>query len=223
MKLLLVEDDSKLADHLATSLKEQGFCVSVVSTARDLTEYLNVSVEVDLVVLDRLLGRIDTKVFFARIKSRWPHAPVLVLSAISTPNERIDLINLGADDYLGKPFSTGELIARIRALVRRTAAVNTNYRQVGNLIVDLMKRSVSVGERSEMLPAKEFLLLRALSNESGRIWSRNELLDYVWGQTSDVNTNVVEATVTNIRKKLQDLGSSTTIKNMRNSGYWIEA
>lgn len=223
MKLLLIEDDSKLSDHLATSLKEHGFFVTIIPTAKALSDCLMDPIQADFIVLDRLLGSVDTKSFFSRVKSKWPHAPILVLSAISTPNEKIDLINLGADDYLGKPFSTGELIARIRALIRRTTSTNTNYHLVGNLIVDLMKRSISVGERAETLSAKEFLLLRALSNESGRIWSKNDLLDYVWGQASDVNTNVVEATVTNVRKKLQDLGSSITIKNMRNSGYWIEA
>jgi DNA-binding response OmpR family regulator len=223
MKLLLIEDDFKVADHLATSLKEQGFLVTNISTASALTECLKDSVQADFIILDRLLGNIDTKSFFHRIKSKWPHAPILVLSAISTPNEKIDLINMGADDYLGKPFSTGELIARLRALIRRTIATSSNYHQVGNLIVDLMKRSISVGAHAETLSAKEFLLLRALSNEPGRIWSKNDLLDYVWGQAADVNTNVVEATVTNIRKKLQDLGSNMTIKNMRNSGYWIEA
>jgi two-component system OmpR family response regulator len=226
MKLFLIEDDARLAEHLAKNLNEHGFLVTHISNSTALTEVLKSAVQAEFIILDRLLGSVDTKAIFSRIKSKWPNAPILVLSAISTPNEKTDLINMGADDYLGKPFSAGELIARVRALVRRSINSNvtaSNYLQLGNLIVDLMKRTISVGDSAEILSSKEFLLFRALSQETGRIWSKNDLIDYVWGQSADINTNVVEATVTNVRKKLQELGSNVKIKNMRNSGYWLEA
>ena len=106
MKLLLVEDDTKLADHLIANLREHGFFVTHVADQQSLLEILEVPSRIDGVILDRLLAGFDSKALLPRIRERWPQAPVLVLSAISTPNERTDLLNLGADDYLSKPFST---------------------------------------------------------------------------------------------------------------------
>jgi DNA-binding response OmpR family regulator len=222
MKLLLVEDDARLAEHLSESFKNHGFVVDHVSNQEDLDSAIAVKNQVDFVILDRLLGAHDSKDSLPKIRKRWPATPVLILSAISTPNERTDLINLGADDYLGKPFSTQELIARVRALLRRNSVPAGVYLQIGNLIIDSVKRIISVGSSVETLPAKEFLLLKTLAQESGRVWSRNELLDYVWGLNVDVETNVVEATIANLRKKLGDIHAQISIKNMRNAGYWIE-
>lgn len=222
MKLLLIEDDLKLADHLTSNLREHGFFTLHAADKAGLEENLARSARIDFVLLDRLLGTTDSKHYMARIRKKWPAAPVLVLSAVSTPNERTELINMGADDYMGKPFSMQELVARIKALLRRTSVPIGTFSQVGDLVIDMMKRTVSVGGRTETLPAKEFLLLRTLMDEAGRVWSKNELLDYVWGQAADVETNVVEATIASVRRKIEDLGSKALIKNMRNVGYWIE-
>jgi DNA-binding response OmpR family regulator len=222
MKVLLIEDDIRLAGYLIASLNEHGFIVSHIASADDLVQSLTESHPADVILLDRLLGGFDSKQDLPRVREKWPHASILILSAISTPNERTELLNMGADDYLGKPFSTSELIARIRASLRRTTAPAGNYVQLGNLVVDLIQRSISVDGHAELLPSKEFQLLRTLIQKPGRIWSKNELLDYVWGQAPDVGTNVVEATVANLRKKLQELYARVNIKNMRNSGYWIE-
>lgn len=222
MKLLLVEDDTKLAEHLVTNLREHGFFVTHVPDQMGLEAFLGNPSRIDIVVLDRLLGTFDSKMLLPKIRERWPQAPILVLSAISTPNERTDLLNLGADDYLSKPFSTQELVARIRATLRRTSAPASTYISIGNMIVDSVKRIVSVGDKHTTLPTKEFLLLRTLTQEAGRVWSKNELLDYVWGHASNVETNVVEATIANLRKKLSEVGAGVSIRNMRNAGYWIE-
>ena len=222
MKLLLVEDDSRLADHLKIGLRDQGFNIDHATCKEDLDQSLKYSDKIDFILMDRLLGAFDSKIMLPQIRKKWPTVPILILSAISTPNERAELINLGADDYLGKPFGTAELLARIRALIRRTSTPVGGYHQLGNLIIDSIKRIISVGEVSESIPAKEFLLLRALSQDTGKVWSKNDLLDYVWGQASEVDTNVVEATMANVRKKLTDIGATITIKNMRNTGYWIE-
>ncbi len=221
VKLLLIEDDLKLIEHLGESLRDQGFLVSPVSNRDELAEVIAAPLKVDFVVMDRLLGTVDTKPFMPELRRKWPDVPIVVLSAISTPNERTELLNLGADDYIGKPFSTQELVARIRALMRRTSAPVGNYVQVGNLILDSMKRIVSVGEKSAQLPTREFSLLRTLALDPSRIWSKDELLDYVWGQTADVDTNVVESTIANVRKRLSDLGADVSIRNLRNAGYWI--
>lgn len=221
MKLLLVEDDTKLAEHLCESLKDHGFLVTHIASQSELNEALQAPLKIDFILLDRLLGTFDTKNQIPAIRKKWPAVPLIVLSAISTPNERTDLLDLGVDDYVGKPFATHELVARVRALLRRSSVPVGNYLRVGNLIIDSIKHVVSVGDKAEMLPTREFALLRTLAQDPSRIWSKDELLDYVWGQSSSVDTNVVESTVTNVRKKLHDLGANAVIRNMRNAGYWI--
>lgn len=220
MRILLVEDDQKMTAHLEENFREQGFITTSLSSAEEVTEVLKSPLQVDVILMDRLLGPIDTKVFVPLVRKKWPQTPIIVLSAISTPNERTDLINLGADDYIGKPFSMQELIARIRASLRRSAPPG-NFLQVGNLIIDSVKHIIFVGDKSENLPAKEFGLLRTLALDTARVWSKDELLDYVWGQINEVETNVVESTIANVRRKLEGLGANVMIKNMRNMGYWI--
>ncbi len=223
MKLVLLEDDQKLAQLLIQSLKDIGFNTEHCVNLDEFKEVLKKNTKIDFFILDRLVGPEDTKSIMADLRKDRPLTPIIVLSAISTPNEKTDLLNLGVDDYIGKPFSTQELIARMRALLRRMSVPPQNYIQVGNLIIDSTKRIISVENRTELLPAKEFLLLHTLSQQTGRVWNKNDLLDYIWGQTIDVETNVVEATIANIRKKLNDLGAKASIKNARNMGYWIEA
>jgi len=222
MKLLLLEDDQKLAHLLERPLKTLGLSPEHVTTVEDFESALKSSAKIDFIIMDRLIGKDDSKTLVTEVRRSHPQVPILVLSAISTSNEKSDLLNLGADDYLGKPFSTQELLARVKALLRRTTAPAPHYIQIGNLIIDSFKRLIAVEERSELLPAKEFLLLLTLCQQKGRIWNKYDLLDYVWGHSTEIETNVVEATITNIRKKLAQLGSNATIKNARNVGYWIE-
>lgn len=220
---LLIEDDLRLGEHLQSTLRGEGLAIQWVSTVRGIEETLQNEERFDVIILDRLIGEVDTKDWLPRMKAAWPSAMVLVLSAINTPSERTELINGGADDYVGKPFSTEEVLARVRALGRRRGAPASQYLKLGNTVVDQIKRLVSVNDASVQLPAKEFLLLRALVREPGRVWSKDMLLDTVWGSSLETETNVVEATVTHLRKRLTDLGSELRIRNMRNAGYWIEA
>jgi DNA-binding response OmpR family regulator len=130
-------------------------------------------------------------------------------------------LQLGADDYMGKPFLSQELIARVRALVRRSSSPE-KYRQLGSTILNISQRSLSFEDRSELLPAKEFLVLKLLTDDIGKVFSRVEILESVWGSSSEVETNVVESVITSLRRRLANLGSKVEIKNMRNAGYWIE-
>lgn len=220
---MLIEDDPRLAEYLTLSLRDRGFEVSHVPDAEHLKLKLAAPESTDVVILDRLLGSYDTKNSLLEIRGKWPKAPVLVLSAISTPNERTDLLNQGADDYLSKPFATQELVARLQALMRRTSGYTPDCTQVGDLTINAVKRTMNTARASENLTAKEFLVLKTLAQHPGRVWSRADLLDSVWGISPLVDTNVVEATVTNLRKKIGEIGSNTSIKNARNAGYWIEA
>jgi DNA-binding response OmpR family regulator len=179
-------------------------------------------VEPQVIILDRLLGPQDSKTKMVSLKKRWPTAAILVISAINTPVERAELLNLGADDYLGKPFLSQELLARVHAILRRATAGQGNYRKIGDLVLDIPRRILSFGDVYESMPTKEFMLIKLLSEDAGRVFSRNELLDTVWGNALEVETNVVEATIANLRKRILQLGSKVQIKNMRSVGYFLE-
>lgn len=223
MKLVMLEDDRRLAGQVAPDLRRQGFHVVLLETAAELRELIESAPMVDFFLLDRLIGSFDSKELLPLVRKRWPSTPILVLSAISTPQERTEVLNLGADDYLGKPFSTSELQARIRALVRRMKSAPSNYLAVGGMIIDVGARTISCHERHLALPEKEFLLLRTLAQEEGRVWNKSDLLDYVWGVESTTETNVVEVTVANLRKRLAQVGANVSIRNLRNAGYWLES
>ena len=221
-KVLVVEDDQRLSEHICRAMQSEGIAASTAKSFEELDAFLGSRDEFSSVILDRLLGPFDSKERLKAIKQKWPSASVIVLSAINTPLERTELINMGADDYIGKPFLTQELIARLHATSRRSAGAQEAYRIVGNLVLDLTKREISVDGVSELLPAKEFLILKVFTDDPGRVISRSELLESVWGSSSIAETNVVEATISNVRRRLSDLKANVSIKNMRNAGYWIE-
>ncbi|MBX3020221.1 MAG: response regulator transcription factor [Bdellovibrionales bacterium] len=221
-RILVVEDDSRLGEHVCGLVQSAGFVPRLVSRMSELDLCFVEKPTLHAIILDRLVGGQDTKARVADLKKRWPLTPILVLSAINTPLERAELLNLGADDYLGKPFLSQELLARVRALTRRFHGVQTNYREIGDLILDIPKRLLIFGDKQDQLPAKEFLLIKILSDEIARVISKNELLDVVWGGGLDVETNVVEATVANLRRRMAGLGATVEIRNSRNIGYWIE-
>ncbi len=221
-RVFLVEDDQKLGAFLLEAFKAEGFVVSWASHAAQLGQALESDELFHLIVLDRLVGNIDTKHELGKIKRKWPESPVLVLSAVNTPNERAELINLGADDYVGKPFSLQQLVARSKALLRRPASPELQNIHLGNTVVDVLRRTVNVGEAAISLPPKEFLLLKALCSPQGRVFRKDDLLDMVWGVSPLTETNVVESTIAHLRRNLEAIGSSLKIRNMRNAGYWIE-
>ncbi|MBL7664323.1 MAG: response regulator transcription factor [Bacteriovoracaceae bacterium] len=219
-QILVLEDDQKLGQLLSKYLKDKGFDVTLTSNREDFEGKL--SNENKLIILDRLIGESDSKDHLLKIKKKVPTSAIMILSAINTPNEKAELLNMGADDYLGKPFSVQELTARINALLRRSEQSIPSFRKFGNTVVDYSRRTITVDASTERLPAKEFLVLSTLLNEYGRVWNKSDLLDTVWGDNLEVETNVVEVTITNLRRKLSNINSSLQVRNMRNAGYWIE-
>lgn len=220
--ILVVEDDERLGQHTCGLVESASYHPQLVSKVSELDELILGRQNFQLIILDRLMGGLDTKIRVPALKKRWPAAPILVLSAINTPLERAELLNLGVDDYLGKPFLSQELLARVRALTRRFEGLQSNYREIGDMVLDLPKRILMRNDSRDQLPAKEFLLLKLLSDDVGRVLSKNELLDNVWGGALDIETNVVESTVTNLRKRIVNLEGKIKIRNSRNVGYWLE-
>lgn len=222
-RILIVEDDEKLANHLKSLVQGMGVPSVSAANVEEFEACLQDKNSFDVVVLDRMLGGFDTKARVAHLRKKWPLTSILVLSAINTPLERAELLNLGADDYLGKPFLSQELAARIRALMRRIRVEPSAYREIGDLVLDLPKRILMKGEQQQSLPAKEFLLLKFLSDEPGRVLSRNDLLEMIWSGAMDIETNVVEATAANLRRRIEGFGSGVQLRNSRNVGYWLES
>jgi DNA-binding response OmpR family regulator len=142
----------------------------------------------------------------------------MILSAIGTSSEKAALLDLGADDYLAKPFAGDELVARVRVLLRR----NNPELKFGNLVLNSETRTMRVDEHETALQNKEYLLLRTLMQSPGKVFNKAYLYKKVWEMSEDVESNVVETTVNKLRRRLKDAGTSVQIKNVRNTGYWIE-
>ena len=223
MKILLVEDDSEISQFVCQYLNTKGVATTTAMNRSDIEAVLRTQEPFNCIILDRLIENVDTKTLLPQFKKAWPNIPIIILSAISSPEEKTELLNMGADDYLGKPFSAGELLARIQARSRNIAPQSEQFLKLGNTIVDVIKRKVLINEQSIVLPSKEFLLLQILIKEPGAVWSKTDLLDNIWGTYLKSESNVVETTIMNLRKKLSEMDSNINIKNSRNSGYWIEA
>ncbi len=221
-KVLLLEDDIKLSKSLLKLFHLEGIHVTHIDNLEDLESQVSQPEEFDVVILDRLVHGFDSKIYVEKLRKKSPRTSILILSAVNTPGERTELINLGADDYVGKPFSSSELLARIKSLSRKYAHAVSDFTVIGNTTVDYMRRLVSVDAKHELLPAKEFLLFKALGSQNGKVCTRTHLLESVWGYDFQAETNVVESTIANLRKKLTGIGSTIKIKNSRNTGYWLE-
>ncbi len=224
MKILLAEDEQKVALFLIGALRSAHHEVTHVTTSPEIIVALETETY-DLAVLDRMLRGHDSLRHLPEVRRRWPELPILVLSALNSPEERVLALDQGADDYLGKPYSLAELLARIRAITRRVRPQmesGTPVLQVGDLTIDALSQSVSVGGKRVDLTHKEFQVLIQLSRSPGQVLNKYVLLDRVWDTQIELESNVVESTVRNLRRKLESAGAEIEIKNRRNSGYWLE-
>ena len=215
MKILVVEDNRKLARFLYRALSEEGHVVDVVGDGETAVEQVGM-VDYDLVVLDWMLPEMDGLSVCRTLRSRGARLPILMLTARAEVNERITGLDAGADDYLPKPFDLGELLARVRALHRRSESAGVVLR-LGPLVVDRSQRRVTLEGHELSLTPREFGLLAHLVGESGRIVPRSELLSKVWDSSSDPGSNVVDVHVRNLRDKLGRW--SGLIETVRGLGY----
>ncbi len=227
MTIIVVEDEARVLTFLTEALRKEGHTVYPCATYSVATECLGtVGAAVDLVIMDRLLDRIDAISLIPQVREKCPQAKILVLSTITDPAQKAAALDLGADDYLGKPFQLIELSARIRSLARRPAdggaAVKSVF-SVGDLRLNALEHKVTVDSRSIDLSNKEYSVLMTLMQHPGRVYNKFQLLDRVWDTQFDVESNVVEVTVKNLRRKLEAAGSKSEILSRRNIGYWVEA
>jgi len=218
MRLLLVEDNERLAGFVASNLRSAGFLVDVVGEADDATAAL-ASTRFDACILDLGLPDRDGSEVLRELRNRRDQTPVLVLTARDDLDSRVAGLNLGADDYLVKPFDIEELVARIKALLRRPGAALGVILRLGNLAFDTIGRSVEVAGTPVALTRLELALLEELMRRAGRVVSRSYLEGGVYGSDEEFTANSLEAIVSRLRRKLKASGAELEIHNIRGVGY----
>lgn len=221
MRLLIVEDERKTGDYLRQGLSEAGFVVDHVTNGSDGL-HLALSEPYDLIILDIMLPGLNGFEFLEAIRKVGQSTQVIFLSARDLVEDRVKGLELGADDYLVKPFSFSELLARVRTLLRRGKTIDHTLVEVADLQVDLLKRRVTrAGQRIE-LTAKEFALLELLLRRKSEVLPRSLIASQVWDMNFDSDTNVVEVAIRRLRSKIDDVSDVKLIRTVRGMGYVLE-
>lgn len=218
MKVLVVEDEGQIAGFIRKGLEEQGFLVECSLDGNEGYRLASTQ-QYDAIVLDIMLPGRDGLSILQNLRKQRNPVPVLLLTARTELDERVEGLNLGADDYLTKPFYVEELVARLRALLRRGAGERLTVLQSGDLSVDLVTREVKRGEAPVHLTAREFNLLEYLMRSPGRVLTRTQILEHVWGYNFDPSTNLIDVHIQRLRKKLSPDGKDPFIETVRGVGY----
>ena len=221
MKILIVEDEQKTGDYLKQGLSEAGFTVDLMRDGLDgLHQAL--SEDYDLLILDVMLPGLDGWQVLRQVRQEGKQMPVLFLTARDQIKDRVKGLELGADDYLVKPFAFSELLARVRTLLRRGKSKEPERLQVADLELDLVRRRVTrAGKRIE-LTAKEFALLELLLRRQGEVLPRSLIASQVWDMNFDSDTNVIEVAIRRLRAKIDDNYEPKLIQTLRGMGYVLE-
>jgi DNA-binding response OmpR family regulator len=222
MRVLVVEDCQPLADLVAEGLSDQGIAVDVAYDGTEAAAKLGVS-SYDVVVLDRTLPGVPGDTLCRMIGGSDGRAMVLMLSGAASPEERVDGLALGADDYLVKPFSFEVLLARLRAVSRRGAIAQPPVFRVADLSVDPSAREVTRGGRRIALTRTEYGLLELLTKRAGSVVTRDNLIESVWGFNSEVRSNTLDAFIRLLRDKVDTEGETKLIQTVRGVGYCLRA
>jgi len=217
-RILLIDDERRILNFVSRGLRSEGFEVDVAETGLEGLKRA-VSERYDLIVLDLLMPEVDGTTVLHGIMLRKPDQAVIVLSALGDSESKVRCLELGADDYLAKPFSFEELLARVRARLRAAARSPSTRLSTGRLTLDVIRRQVDSGAGPVALADREFLLLQELMRNAGRTVSKERLLSSVWGYHFDPETNVVDVYVRRLRAKL----GAETIQTARGEGYRIDA
>ncbi|MBR1873308.1 MAG: response regulator transcription factor [Eubacterium sp.] len=221
MRLLLAEDEKEMSDALVAILTHAQYSVDAVYNGRDALDYLEVG-DYDGAILDVMMPEMDGFTVLKNIRGAGNTVPVLMLTAKSEIDDRVYGLDAGADDYLTKPFAMKELLARVRAITRRTTDATSSVFGFGNVTLDSTSYTLEAPGGSEHLPGKEYQLMELFLSNPRQVISTERIMEKVWGYESDTEINVVWVTISGLRKKLNSLGADIEIKAKRGQGYYLE-
>ena len=222
MRILVVEDEPEAAAVLAKGLREHTYAVDVAADGKAALEQADTN-DYDLVVLDVLLPGISGLEVCRRLRAEGVAAPILMLTARGDPDQRVEGLDVGADDYLSKPYHFPELLARIRALLRRGPALAPSVLNVEDLAIDTRARRVSRGGRLVQLTAKEYALLEYMARRQGDVVGRADIAEHVWDDSFDPMSNLIEVYVQRLRRKIDDGHDVKLLQTRRGAGYALRA
>ena len=222
MRILIAEDDTRLLKSLVHIFEMNHYAVDGVNNGVDAFDYAS-SGEYDGLVLDIMMPDMDGVTLLKKLRASGITTPVLFLTAKTETYQKIEGLDAGADDYLPKPFSTGELLARVRAMLRRKDNFTPDLLTLDGLTLNRSTYELVCGDNTLPLSGKEFQVMEMLMQSRGVIITAEQLITHIWGWNTNVDTSVVYVHVSNIRKKLDQLGAQLTIKFVRNAGYLLEA
>ncbi len=218
MRLLVVEDEAALAGYLQKGLAEESWTVDLAGNGQAAWDLLTLNTY-DALVLDLGLPDMDGSELLRRVRAAAMTTPVLVLTARGSVQDRVAGLNAGADDYLGKPFAFSELVARLRALLRRGRQPQAMVLRLADLELDVLARLARRGARPVELTAREFAVLEFLMRHAGEVVTRTMLAEHVWGEHYDSLSNLIEVFITRLRKKLEADGEPRLLQTIRGAGY----
>lgn len=221
MKVLVIEDSERLGRALQEGLRRSGFVIDLAADGQAGLAFAEIN-EYDLIVLDLMLPKLDGLSVLKNLRSQGDHTPVLILSARDQIQDRVTGLELGADDYLVKPFAFEELVARIKVLVRRKHDVKQVELDVNGVQINTAKRYAAVNGTEVSLTRAEYSLLEYLALRRGIVISKGQLRDQLYDSDAETESNVIEVLVSNIRRKIREGGVSDSIKTKRGFGYYIE-
>jgi len=222
MRLLLVEDDARIARFVAKGLREQSYAVDVAGSGEEALYQAAINTY-DLAILDVMIPAPDGFAVCRELRKSGQRMPILMLTARDAVEDRIVGLDHGADDYLTKPFEFRELLARLRALLRRTGGLQPSQIAVSDLIVDTTGQIVTRGGKAISLTAKEYALLEFLARNAGRVVGRAEIAEHVWDEEFDPFSNLIEVYVNRLRRKIDVGARKTLLHTRRGSGYVLAA
>ncbi|SFU17138.1 response regulator transcription factor [Mesorhizobium sp. YR577] len=221
MRLLLIEDEKELADALSAALSKRGIVTDHTMQLADACELTRQNTY-DAILLDRRLPDGEGLTFIPKLRRAGVETPIIVLTARNEPIERVEGLDIGADDYLGKPFLVEELLARVRAVLRRPANLAEPQITVGQMVIDPLHLNVTIDSAPLELPRRELLVLVALAKRKDKTVLRSTLEAAVYNYEEEIQSNALDAHISRLRKRLQDVSAGVTIHNIRGVGYLLK-
>ncbi len=222
MRILLCEDERELSDALSAILKHSNYSVDTVYNGNDAVEYLETELY-DCAILDVMMPGMDGFEVLRTVRGQGIGTPIIMLTARSDVDDKVKGLDLGADDYLSKPFSTKELLARVRAMTRRRSELTENTLTFGDISLDRSTCQLSGPDGIIRLGSKEYQMLEMLMINPGSVVSVDKFMEKIWGYDSDTELNVVWVNVSYLRRRLASVGSTVQVRAKRNLGYVLEA